>query len=374
MKASILSSTILVLVLVLTSCVGQSPATPASQPPNPAAGATKPEAEAPKAAAPAKAPTLDKIKYVDSGRVATYSVLWVGVDAGIFKENGLDVDVITAQSTAPAIQSILSGEAQMGNADTVGALTANQKGADLVTVMSYQKTVLYDLFVRKEIQTAQDLKGKKIAISRFGGTAENMSRVMMSKLGLDPDKDITFIQVGGGPERAAALLNNSVQADIASPPEPVVLAKEPSLRRLTGLADLGVVYPYFSFITTRKYLNEHRDVFKRFVKAYLESLKYYATHKKESIDIMSKWLNNNNQEELNYVYQSNTDESYIKPYITSDPAMFYEFAQRDIKAPITVKWDETYDNSFVKELDESGFIDKLFDGVNNVLREVPTHK
>src|SRR5215467_3762973 len=179
-----------------------------------------------------KSSALEKITHVDCGLVPAFSVVWVGVDAGIFKKNGLDVNILTGQSTVPCIQSLLSGEAQVGNPETVAGLIANQNGANFVNIMNYQKTILFEMFVRNEIKSPQDLKGKKMGINRFGATAESMSRIMLKNLRLDPYKDMTFVQVGSGSDRALALMNNLVQASLFSPPEPVKLAKEPSLRLL----------------------------------------------------------------------------------------------------------------------------------------------
>jgi ABC-type nitrate/sulfonate/bicarbonate transport system substrate-binding protein len=317
---------------------------------------------------------VEKITHVDCGLVPSFSVVWVGVDAGIFKKNGLDVNILTAQSTVPCVQSLLAGEAQVGNPETVAGLIANQNGANFVNIMNYQKTILYEMFVRSEIKTPQDLKGKKMGINRFGATAESMSRIMLKNLGLDPHKDMSFIQVGGGPERTLALMNNVIQASLFSPPEPVRLAKEPSLRLLAKLSDQGVVYPYLNLVTTRNYLKDRRDVIRSFVRGYLESLKFYATLKQESMEIISKRLRIKDAELVDYVHKTTVENSYMKPYVPRDADIIYEFAQVEMKKPITVKWDDTYDNSFVKELDASGFIDKLFQGVTNVIREPVPYK
>ena len=321
-----------------------------------------------------KTNALEKITHVDCGLVPAFSVVWVGVDAGIFKKNGLDVNILTAQSTVPCIQSMLAGEAQVGNPETVAGLIANQNGANFVNIMNYQKTILFELFVRSEIKSPQDLKGKKMGINRFGATAESMSRIMLKNLGLDPHKDMTFVQVGGGSERALSLMNNVVQASLFSPPEPVRLAKEPSLRLLAKLSDQGVVYPYLNLVTTRKYLKDRPDVIRNFVRGYLESLKFYATSKTESTDIIAKWLRIKDKELVDYVHKTTAENSYMKPYVPRDAELIYEFAQVEVKKPIAVKWEETYDNSFVRELDSSGFIDKLFQGVPNVIREPVGYK
>jgi NitT/TauT family transport system substrate-binding protein len=320
-----------------------------------------------------KVSAQEKITHVDCGLVPSFSVVWVGVDAGIFKKNGIDVGTVTAQSTASCIQSMLAGDAQLGNPETVAGLIANQNGANFVNIMNYQKTILYELFVRSEIKSPQDLKGKKIGINRFGATAEAMSRIMLKNFGLDPHKDMSFIQVGGGQERALALLNNAIQASVFSPPEPVKLAKEPSLKRFATLSDQNVVYPYLNLVTTRKYLKERPDVVRSFVRGYLESLKFYATSPQESMEIISKRLRLKDKESIDYVHKTTVENSYMKPYVPKDAAILYEFAQLQLKKPVTIQWDDTYDNSFVKELDASGFIDKLFQGVTNVIREPVPH-
>ena len=317
---------------------------------------------------------LEKITHVDCGLVPSFSVVWVGVDAGIFKKNGLDVSIFTAQSTVPCIQSMLAGEAQVGNPETVAGLIANQNGANFVNIMNYQKTILFELFVRSDIKTPQDLKGKKMGINRFGATAEAMSRTMLKKLGLDPYKDMTFVQVGGGPDRTLALMNNVVQASLFSPPEPVKLAKEPSLRLLAKLSDQGIVYPYLNLVTTRNYLKDRPDIIRSFVKGYLESLKFYATAKQESMEIIAKRLRLQDKELVDYVHKTTAENSYMKPYVPKDAEIVYDFAQLEIKKTITVRWEDTYDNSFLKELDAAGFIDKLFQGVTNVIRETPPYK
>lgn len=316
----------------------------------------------------------EKITHVDCGRVPSFSVVWVGVDAGIFKKNGVDVNILSAQSAVPCIQSMLAGEAQAGNPETVAGLIANQNGANFVNIMNYQRTILFELFVRSEIKTPQDLKGKIMGINRFGSSADAMSRAMLRKLGLDPYKDMSFVQVGGGSERALALMNNVVQASLFSPPEPIKLVKEPSLRMLAKLSDHGVIYPYLNFVTTRNYWKDRRDIIRSFVRGYLESLKFYATSKQESMEIIAKWLRVKDNELVEYVHKTTVENSYMKPYVPRDAEIIYEFAQLEAKKPITVKWEDTYDNSFVRELDASGFIDKLFQGVTNVIREPVPYK
>jgi hypothetical protein len=92
------------------------------------------------------------------------------------------------------------------------------------------------------------------------------------------------------------------------------------------------------------------------------------------MEIISRRLRITDTELVDYVHKTTVENSYMKPYVPKDADILYEFAQLQLKKPITVKWDDTYDNSFVRELDASGFIDKLFQGVTNVIREPVAHK
>lgn len=104
----------------------------------------------------AKASALEQITHADCGLVPSFSVVWVGVDGGIFKKNGLDVTISTAQSTVPCIQSMLAGEAQLGNPETVAGLIANQNGANFVNLMNYQKTIPF-----RDVRTQRNQNGAR---------------------------------------------------------------------------------------------------------------------------------------------------------------------------------------------------------------------
>jgi hypothetical protein len=92
------------------------------------------------------------------------------------------------------------------------------------------------------------------------------------------------------------------------------------------------------------------------------------------MEIISRRLRIQDKELVEYIHKTTSENSYMKPYVPRDAEIVYEFAQVEAKKPITVKWEDTYDNSFVKELDSSGFIDKLFQGVTNVIREPVVYK
>jgi hypothetical protein len=92
------------------------------------------------------------------------------------------------------------------------------------------------------------------------------------------------------------------------------------------------------------------------------------------MDIIAKRLRLQDKELVEYVHKTTVENSYMKPYVPRDAEIIYDFAQLEFKKPITVKWDDTYDNGFVRELDASGFIDKLFQGVTNVIREPAPYK
>src|SRR5436309_11538959 len=153
-------------------------------------------------------------------------VLYVTKKTGAFKRNGLDVDFILFQGGSQALQVLLSGDVKVisGGGGTA-AQRARLKGAGNVIVATYTPTMPYSLYVNSKIQEGRQLKGAKIALSRFGSSSDFAVRFMLSRLGLDPAKNVTLVQIGNQRERLSALLSGSVDGSVIDPPN-TLLARQ----------------------------------------------------------------------------------------------------------------------------------------------------
>jgi len=158
-----------------------------------------------------------------SGGIET---LYVTKKIGAFKRNGLEVDFLLLQGGSQALQVLLSGEVKVisGGGGTA-AQRARLKGGGNVIVATYTPTMPYSLYVNSKIQDGKQLKGAKIALSRFGSSSDFAVRFMLTRLGLDPAKDVTLIQIGNQRERLSALLSGSVDGSVVDPPNTLLATR-----------------------------------------------------------------------------------------------------------------------------------------------------
>ena len=146
------------------------------------------------------------------GLTGESSPLWVAREAGIFREYGIEGRLIYMEGGRLSIQSLLSGSTQFMTGDAVSALTAVGGGANLILLASAKNILPYVFAVSKEIKRPEDLKGKMVATSQIGGRAGEIARMVIKNMGLDPDKDVHYLAVGGTMSRLAALSTGKVQA------------------------------------------------------------------------------------------------------------------------------------------------------------------
>ena len=134
------------------------------------------------------------------------TALWIARDLGFLKKNGIDAQVIYVQGGGVLVQGMLSGNIPVALTSGSQAVASNLAGSDIVLFSTLHAGAgpRY-LGVNKEIQNAAQLKGKKLAVSRFGSSSDFILRFALRKAGLDPDKDIAILQIGNSPDRLAAL-------------------------------------------------------------------------------------------------------------------------------------------------------------------------
>jgi NitT/TauT family transport system substrate-binding protein len=146
-----------------------------------------------------------------------YALIWITKEGQLFYKNGLDVDVLYLESNLVRT-ALISGDVPIGAMSGAAMATPRLQGADLVVVLGFQNYLPFRLVVRPEIKSVADLKGKRVGVAGFGLLAERAARLVVAKLGLNPDKDVTLLQTGGEATRFAALVNGSIDATVLNPP------------------------------------------------------------------------------------------------------------------------------------------------------------
>ena len=226
----------------------------------------------------------EKIRLALPSRSLGYLPLFVALHRGYLKDENLDLE-LPAMLPNIAHNALLGGEVEYhGVADSALRLAA--KGAPLKTIFFSARLPNYFLMAKPSIKSVSELRGKYVAVSRFGGTTDLAARVALQGNGLDPQKDVVLIMIGLGNTRNAALIAGSVDANIANPPDNSML-KQKGFRELLFLGD-AIEFPSNGFTTTERRLAENRDQVKRFLRAVYRGLLFSRDNAEETVKIIER--------------------------------------------------------------------------------------
>ncbi len=299
-----------------------------------------------------------KIKVSYSVISAASLVTWVAKDAAIFQKQGLDVDLIYIGSATKAVSATIAGDTQITQGAGTGSVLARLSGADTVWIASILDTTNQSLVVMPDIRAPQDLRRKILGVTRYGSLSDFGVRKYLQQVGLDADKDVKIIQMGGLPETLAAMQAGSIQAGALSSPI-LTKAKLLGFKELVDLGSLGIKFPATSYVTTESYLKSHRAQAIQFLKAVIEAAHYVRTHKEFSVSVLKKYTKITELPVLDDTY-----DIYIRRYIRPVPSPSVEEAKtvlEQIKDPRAraVDPESFIRTDLMREIEQSGFIRSL---------------
>ncbi len=297
------------------------------------------------------------------GLSAEFAPVWAANDRGLLKKYGFETEVIAMQGGTQLAQAIIAGSipiAVMGGA----YLTAAVRGADLVMIATHMDKFPYSLIVKPNIKKVEDLKGTKLAISRFGSSSDAGLRVALQKLGLNPDKDVTILQVGGQTERFAALKGGTVDGTVVIPPLSGA-AQRLGYNALINMTELGIPYPQEGVVVSRQMIGSRRETIIRFLKAYIEGVKELKTDKEFAIAVMAKHLRldrKKDREALEDSFKEVVIEQMLKiPSINLEAIKVgLDLLGKDKPARASSNPRDYVDGSLMQELVKSGFTEQLY--------------
>jgi NitT/TauT family transport system substrate-binding protein len=287
--------------------------------------------------------------------------LWVTVDKGFFRKHGLEVQPVLIESGTTAAQSLISGEVSFAHMAGAAVMQSNLRGADTVMIAGVVNTLIFQLYTDKSISRPDQLKGKAVGVTRFGSSTDFAMRYALEKYGLEPNKDVTILQLGNVPALLSALEGGKLQAAMLSPPT-TLRAKKAGFPVLADLQMLGLEYQHTGIATTRGLIKSKPELVRDFMRAYVEGIHYAKTHRNETLEILAKYLRTDDKDILDETYESIMVTLVPeKPYPTLKgiQIMLRELGAKDPVAR-TARPEQFVDLTFVKELDTSGFVDRLY--------------
>jgi len=304
---------------------------------------------------------LDRVRISHSSISGSQAVLWVIEDAGIFRKYGLAPQIIFISGGPLNIAALVSGDLDFTIFAGPASIAASLEGADVVVLMSFVNTMEHSFFSHPSIKKPWDLKGKKIGVARIGSSDDYGGRIALKKWGLDPEKDVAILGVGGQPSRIAAMQTGRVDATLLQPPI-TVKARQEGYNELASLADLGLDYLGTCLVTTRARIQKDEELVRRFGKAFVEGIHFYKTQKETSLRSIAKFTKEKERPALEESYNADAVKFMARvpyPNLKGVEAILEDLAKKNPKAQ-GADPKSFIEPRFLKELEDSGFISRLY--------------
>ena len=303
----------------------------------------------------------DKLIGVHSARVMSQSFPWVAQEAGLFKKHNLDFNLVFISSSAIVTAALLGGDTEMTITGGIGNVAAYVKGStDIVFTGGVKNVMTQTLVAGGNIKKPEDLKGKRIGVSRIGGNSHYFTIQALRRHGMEPNRDYSFLQTGGDPETLAALMSGSLEvANLTPPTDAQAIAK--GYHYVIYGPDLKIPYSATAFVTKRSVMAKRPATVANFMRAMAEASKIVHTDREFYYKVLGKYLRIQDRGVLDSAY--NAEIKALEPRLTikleSLQAILDELAPTDARAK-TVKPQEMVDNRYLDEMNKSGFMDQLW--------------
>ena len=289
------------------------------------------------------------------------AVPWIAYDEGIFKKNGLDVNMGLIAGGARVISAILAGDNPISLAGGDALVQARLRGADLVSIADVAYTFVFSLMTTPNIKNPEDLRGKKLGILNFGGATDIALIKALEHYKLRPNQDVAVLAIGGTPEILASIHSGRIDGGILSPPTSNQ-AKKLGLREFLDLGTLQIPFQHNTVITTEKYIRSNPEVVQAYVKSFVEAVHLGKTNKNLAKRIIAKYTKVTDDDALEDTYQL-----FVVKYLKQAPypseaavkTVLDYVGEKDPKAR-TANPKDFVDPRWVKELDDSGYIANLY--------------
>ena len=298
---------------------------------------------------------------VGQGCVSLQSgIMYIAKDRGLFARYGLVPEIIYIPGGSVNVQVLVSGNLDLSQLSGAPGVAANLEGADIVYIVGLLDKLNYQLVTRPELKSIEQLKGRRFGVSRFGSSADFGLRALLKRLGIDPAKDVSILQIGDEPTRVAALLSGNIDGSVANAP----FGNEAERLKLNVVADsVKMDIPFFNtgVLGSKRYMDKQEGKVLNFLRAYLEAIKILKTEKEYSISALARFTRVQNRKALEegYDYFNNQLQPVPYPSLEAMQAVVAQIAETNPKAR---KADPRafVSDRYLKQLETEGFVKKIW--------------
>ena len=305
----------------------------------------------------------EKLVGIHSARVMSQSLPWIAQEAGLFRKYNIDFPLVYIASSPAVTAAMLGGDAEIALTGGGGVIRAYVQGAtDCVFIAGVKNVLTHSILAKREIKKPEDLKGRKIGINRIGSNPHYFAVQALRQKGLDPGKDVQFIQSGGAPETLAALASGALEAaSLTAPMDTRALAL--GFNYVIYGPDLRIPYAATTFVTLRPVIAKRSAVLGQFLRAMAEAAKIQHTDREFTYKVLGKQLRLTDRKILDAAY--NGEIKVLEPRLDVKTEAFQaildEISKADARAK-RVRAEDLIDRRYLEELQKSGFLDNLWGG------------
>ena len=299
-----------------------------------------------------------KLRLAYAGWEIGTAVSYIGVDGGLFKQHGIEIEELPIRDTFSAgVQSLMGVDLLIGFGSPLAVLQPVANGADLTMIGSHVSFDQYGMGVGSAVNSVKELKGKKIGVSALGARSDLVARVILRRAGLDPGKDVEMVAAGLAPTRAAALSKNLVQGapfrhDLVAEAQRLGI-KVLDVKSVPMVSDL--------LLTTRSFIKREEETVRRFMKGYAAAIQYFVSKRGESLAILKKYFPGTQGLSVDAMYDAFSAQLRPLPELNSEAiqALVDVSASADQRAN-KIKPSDIIEPRFFDELKSSKFLKELY--------------
>ena len=302
----------------------------------------------------------DKLRIAYVSPSVSMSSPWLAKELGILAKYDLAAEILLITGSPRLVQSLIAGDVDVVFAGVTALTRARVRGAEVAILGASANVSSQKLMVSRgsRIRRIEDFKGAIIGVSQYGSEADTFARNALAKGGLRPEKDATFLQLGGHQQVAAAMAAGKLEAG-ALGGLAALTAERTGARIVTTAAELNILSPSGTFATMRGTIQRKRSVVERLLRSFVEAVHHLKTNRTGAIALMQKYMGGLTKEEAAYLYQEQVDllEALPAPNEKALQAVLDRESDPKVK---TLALAEFIDASFFKEIERSGLIEQLY--------------
>jgi NitT/TauT family transport system substrate-binding protein len=275
--------------------------------------------------------------------------LWMAKEIGAFDKYGVDPNLIFISSSPVMVPALIGGDVQGALAGANAVISAVLGGASIVSVASLANRPYLRLWVQPEISRLEDLRGKTLGVSRFGATTDNLTRILLRKIGLEGAVNIR--QMGGTVEVGLAFRHRQIDGAVLA-----TLRTDAQYRILADLAEFGIQYSMGLLVVSRDFYRRSPETLENIMRAYIEAVAALRDQKQTALKVVARYTRLKEAKPVEEIYGDAV--KYVDPVPRVEPEALFATLEFMGKKGLPI---ETFaDNSIVDRLVRAGFVEQIY--------------